>query len=470
MFRFIARRLLLFVPSLWVISVIAFVFSRAAPGDPVAILLNEKEVGRPQGVQALERQEQNYVQQKKELGLDRPVFYFSLSTACFPDTLQRITRMEQRSMARVLIGRFGNWPQISAYRDTLAKLNKAVFSVPEDSLNAEALIVLQEHSTQLLGLSDTARILPKLDTVRRYGASLASLKQVSALADAAALAYREILEKATPQKHLWPVLRWHGTNNQYHFWAANALRFDFGKAYSDRKPVAAKLWNGLRWTLTLNGLALVILYVSSIFLGVFSAAKNNSPAERLLSVMLFAIYAVPDFLIAVLLVLFLCNPQYLHWFPARGWPSDTSAPIGVYLYHITLPVFCLVYNSLAFVTRQVKSSMVAVMSEDYMRTGKAKGLQNRTLLWKHAFRNALLPLATLFGSHFPRIVVGAIATENIFSIPGIGNIFVKAIRDSDYPMISAGVMVSAAMILTGYLISDLLYMLADPRVRVDGRD
>jgi len=236
-------------------------------------------------------------------------------------------------------------------------------------------------------------------------------------------AYTEIIfNKKTWRRHI-PVIHFYGFNNQYHRWmfgdapwfgkampgqSKGFVRKDFGISYQDMRPVASVLWDALKWTLILSFVAIFITYLIAIPIGIRSAVTKGSWEDRLMTTFLFILYSLPSFWIATLLIMFLGGGDYLDWFPAYGVGDlPASAPfIDRFMdtaYHLVLPILCLVYPTFAFLSRQMRGGMLTVLNQDYIRTARAKGLSKRKVVWKHSFRNALLPIITLFANVFFRM-------------------------------------------------------------------
>jgi peptide/nickel transport system permease protein len=176
--------------------------------------------------------------------------------------------------------------------------------------------------------------------------------------------------------------------------------------------------------------------------------------------------------VATLLIMFLGGGDFLNWFPAYGVGEieDNMSflqVVGVRAYHLVLPLICYTYGSLAFLSRQMRGAMVNALSQDYIRTARAKGLDENTVLWKHSFKNSLLPIITLFASVFPLAISGSIVLEIIFSIPGMGKLAYDALVARNYPVVYSVVMFSAILTLVGYLVADIMYALVDPRISYD---
>ena len=245
---------------------------------------------------------------------------------------------------------------------------------------------------------------------------------------------------------------------------------DFGKSFVDNRPVFDKMVERVPVTLTMNILAIIIAYLVAIPLGVYSATHPGTTFDRLSTFVVFALYSLPIFWVGTLAVTFLANPEFFAWFPSGGLQSPAASAwspwrqITDYAYHMVLPMIVYVYADFAFISRQMRSSMLEVIRQDYVRTARAKGLDERKVIFKHALRNALIPLITILAAVLPRLIGGSVIVETIFSIPGMGELSYKALIGRDYPMIMAVFTISATLTLFGMLISDILYSVADPRI------
>ena len=246
---------------------------------------------------------------------------------------------------------------------------------------------------------------------------------------------------------------------------------DFGNSFKDNRPVFDKMLERVPVTLTMNLLAIILAYSIAIPLGVNSATKPGTWFDKSSTFVVFALYSLPVFWVGTLAVTFLANPEFLALFPSGGIKSmaassswSTTARLLDYLNHLALPMLVYVYADFAFISRQMRSSMLEVIRQDYVRTARAKGLSEGTVIYKHALRNALIPLITLIAAILPNLIGGSVIVETIFSIPGMGFLSYEALVSRDYPMIMAVFTISAVLTLVGMLISDILYSIADPRI------
>lgn len=252
-------------------------------------------------------------------------------------------------------------------------------------------------------------------------------------------------------------------------WMSKAVVLDFGRSISRKEPVAILIADRLGNTLLLTVSSLALSYLLSIPIGLWSTARSNSIAERTTSLALYMLYSLPPYVAALYLqILFAVKLDVL---PLMGIITpdkhDQMSVLGqtwdIFL-HAILPVTCFTYGSLAYYSRFIKANMQEVIRQDYIRTAKAKGLSEWTILVKHAFRNTLIPLVTLIGLTLPSLLSGAIILELIFNWPGMGTLFFESLRERDYPTIMGLALMFSVLTLAGQLIADILYSIIDPRV------
>lgn len=467
MIQYVIKRIFIFVPTIIAISLLTFLISLNAPGDPVEQMLN---AGQQQG-QIAEKiaTEKAYLDQRKSLGLDKPVFYFSFSSAASCDSLYRIPRLRQRIALERLIDKCGNWSMISEYYHSLKNFEKAVYKITINSTNFERVTTIKELNNQLLEFYKPKQIrenINKLSSIIQSHQSFIPL--MSPLMAVITTNNKMVTNKTTYKKYI-PVIHYYGLNNQYHNWIFNFFNGDFGISYQDKRPVKSVIWDAIGWTMLISILSMLIAYLIAIPLGVHSAVHKDTVIDRTISTILFMLYSLPNFWIATMLIMFLGGGDYLDWFPSFGL-SSLSSDVGLFSrftdisYHLVLPLVCWTYTSFAFLSRQMRGGMLTVIRQDYIRTARAKGLEQKQIIWKHAFRNSLIPIITLFANVFPAAIGGSFILENIFSIPGMGKISLEAIYARNYPIIFTVLMFSAILTLIGYLVSDILYAVADPRI------
>jgi len=250
-------------------------------------------------------------------------------------------------------------------------------------------------------------------------------------------------------------------------WLGRVARFDLGESFVDRRPVSERIREALPATLALNGLALLLTLVLAIPIGVAAGGRPEGPFDRTSAVVLFALYSTPVFWAALLLQTLLSVK--LGWLPLYGVSSD-AAPEGLAgladrLAHLALPVTCLTYGSLAFVARLVRSGVAEARSQDFVTAALARGLSRRQALWRHAFRNALLPVVTLLGLLLPGLLSGSVIVERIFAWPGLGRLYFDSILSRDYPVVLGLSLIGGVVTLAATLAADIAAAFVDPRLR-----
>jgi len=260
---------------------------------------------------------------------------------------------------------------------------------------------------------------------------------------------------------------------RYLRWLGRILTLDFDRSFIDDQPVMDKIAKALPITVGLNIIALTLIYLISIPLGVYAAVKRGSLFDHVSSVILFILYSIPNFWLATLLIMFFSSRQNFDWFPSVGLISDNSENLSSLQYlwdgfmHLVLPITVMVYAGFASLSRYARTSLLETIGEDYIRTARAKGLSEKVVVIKHAFRNSLITIVTLIGNLLPAMIGGSVIVEYIFSINGMGKLGFDAILARDYPLIMAITTFSAFLTLVGILVSDLLYTVVDPRVTAD---
>ncbi|MBX7244103.1 MAG: ABC transporter permease [Candidatus Sumerlaeaceae bacterium] len=257
---------------------------------------------------------------------------------------------------------------------------------------------------------------------------------------------------------------------RYLGWVSGAVRFDFGKSYSDPKQdVGPLIPPKVLATLELATVTMFVATVVALFVGVFSAAKPGGLFDGLSRTMIFVFLAMPSFWLGIELIILFSRKVPL--FPPAGksdLPFFTLEGLKSHFSHLALPVMTLGIGTGAALCRVLRASMLEVLHADFVRTAKAKGLSGRTVLIKHAFRNALIPFVTLSALTFAGLLEGSIIVETVFAWPGMGRQMVEAIKGRDAPIAMAGVLLAAMLYVTINLIVDVLYVVIDPRVRLDG--
>ena len=258
---------------------------------------------------------------------------------------------------------------------------------------------------------------------------------------------------------------------RYFVWVGNVLQGDFGLSLINSTPVRDRILNVLPNTLLLTGTAFVIALLIAIPLGVYSAVRRNSLFDNATTIGSVAVFAVPTFWLGLLLII-LFSVKFREWglpYLPVGGMRELRGESGLLdrIEHLILPAMTLALVQLAAWTRYIRSSMLEVIRQDFVRTAEAKGLRAKVVIFRHAFRNALLPLVTLLGLSVPDLLAGSIFVEQIFAWNGMGRLTIDAVSDSDYTLIMGVTLMFGLLTILGNLLADVFYAILDPRIRYD---
>lgn len=259
-------------------------------------------------------------------------------------------------------------------------------------------------------------------------------------------------------------------HEQYLLWIAAFFRGDFGFSYFHRVPVTEVIGATLPNTILLGAVSMLVTFVVGCLIGTVQAVRQYGWADNVLTVLALAIYSMPGFWLALMMIIAVSL-----WWP--DGPIAVSGMSSIYgeaslrerladlAGHMALPVISLGLASAAGVSRYMRGEMLEVVQQDYIRTARAKGLHERAVIYKHALRNALIPVVSLLGLYLPVLIGGSVVIEVVFSWPGMGNELYQAVLRRDYPVVLAGTFLFSLLVVIGNLLADLLYALVDPRIR-----
>ncbi|MEW6719694.1 MAG: ABC transporter permease [Thermodesulfobacteriota bacterium] len=259
---------------------------------------------------------------------------------------------------------------------------------------------------------------------------------------------------------------------QYGRWLKKMAVLDFGDSFS---PDGRKVWDKIREripvTLGINILSMTLIFLVAVPLGIYSAVRKGSVFDRVTTVTVFTGFAIPSYWLALLLMILF--GVKLGWLPISGLVSmehDSLTLAGRLLdraRHLVLPVFIAGFTGLAGISRYMRSNMLEVIRQDYVATARAKGLPERKVVFRHAVRNALLPVITILGLSVPELLGGAVIFETIFAIPGMGQLFFQGVMSRDYPLVMGMLTIGAFLTLLGNILADVGYAMADPRIKTE---
>lgn len=468
MLRYILQRIIIAIPTLLFISLAVFGLSKCAPGDPVENVFGEAIASTEAPAVIAER----YRQKAARIGIDKPLFYGSISIAAFPDTLWKIYPLDRRDWLSRLTAQNGNWPATRALETAIQQSLLTADRLPDSLRQKQYLrLALLQLSTQN-NLEKLEQGFQNADNICReikppipgLNSSMDTLRARTATACNALL----------PSKLVTPTFHWYGLNNQYHHWLTGFLTGNWGLTMK-QLPVWQELKPALFASMAINLLAIFFAYLIAIPLGVEIARRKGRTLDRWVQRALIFLHAMPVFWVGGLLVMLFCSPIWgkplianpyldisdawnMNSEPFLTWFSSKSAKF-------TLPILVLTLYALASITLQMRGGMLETLGLDYIRTARAKGVKEDEVFWTHAFRNALFPVITIFASVFPALFTGSLVIETLFNFPGMGQKAQTAFQEHDLAILSAILMAAAIFTILGNLVADILYAVADPRVR-----
>jgi len=301
-------------------------------------------------------------------------------------------------------------------------------------------------------------------------------KKVEEIAANCALSFRLNKKKFEPSfgKKCWNIL----ADTQYAHMVSNLVTFQFGRStLRTREPVGGKIWRAFLVTAPLMICAQLMIYLIAVPLGIICAVNRGTIVDRLISLKLFFLYSIPPFIAGMLFLLFFCYGTIgVDWMPKTGLHSEGSENWGFfawlvdYIWHAALPITCLSLFSLAGMAMFSRTSMLDVIGQDYIRTARAKGVPEDKVIFKHTFRNAMIPLITLFAGFLPAMLGGSVLIEYLFSISGMGKLGLESIEQKDYPVLMAILYINAIIVMISIMITDILYVFVDPRISFESKD
>ncbi len=257
---------------------------------------------------------------------------------------------------------------------------------------------------------------------------------------------------------------------RYLIWLRNIVFFDYGESFTYEEPAIDVIVSKFPVSLQFGIASLILVYLISIPLGIYKAIYKDSTFDRVTSFVLFVGYSIVPFMLGILLIVFFAGGSFLDIFPIGGIYSDDYEDLNFWgklkdrLHHFVLPLICYMVGSFTTLTILMKNSLLDELKKDYIRTARAKGLEDRTVYFKHALRNALIPIATGIGGFLSIFFAGSILLEQVFQLDGIGLLFYNSILSRDYNVLMGLVFLQSVALLLGNVISDFAYILVDPRI------
>lgn len=477
---YILRRILLMIPTFMAISLVIFVVLNFAPGTPGGQLVSGDSGGAQDASKAEQRE--SYRLFKEQFNLDKPILFntrFNLDREEIELSLNTVLNLTgdvpagERIEAQDQMENWGQYAVPGLYDvlvDESVPLNVRAKASQRLTVNGR----VQNKNIYKRNLTDEERA-----EIKRIVAANNEIRDWSFASD-------DPPERVTEVTESWKG--WYATHGETwsypglskakiffldtrfaKYWG-NLARLDFGVSHVDKRPVLLKVFSKLKYSITLSLSAVLLIYSISLPLGIWSSIRQNTTADRIVTTILFMLYSLPSFFVAVFLLNLLTRGTPYQVFPTSGFESlDTSQMTGLeYLadvgWHVFLPIVCSSYAALAALSRYARAGLLDVIRSDYVRTARAKGLPESIVIIKHAARNGMIPILTLLATLLPALIGGSVVIEVVFGIPGMGQYLFESINLRDYNAVMAVLLISSGLTLIGMLISDLSYALVDPRI------
>ena len=464
--KYLIKRLAYFIPGLFIMALSIFFLSRSFPNDPVADYLYT-ELGSSSTLYTYNKYREQYQQVSENLGLDKPLFYFSIHPHKVPDTLHNFVILEERRHAKKLAYRYADWEKTNHYLGVLLELKKQFFSdqfAHEKEIRQGLSNLSDEVSEQKI--KQTIFFLRTQDQDELY--NFVKLEK-------AAL---DMLQAGSGLKTWFPKLCWNGRNTQFHHWFVKLFQFNFGISIRDGRLAKAKIIEALSWTIWINLISSLLAFGLSILIGSYFALFEHKKRVKVLSGILYLFYAIPVFWLATVLIVFFTTSTYGEW--TNLFPSIASflviedgnvlATFFRRIGYFILPIFCLLMPSLAFLSKQMKESVKKENRKHYAVMMRLRGFSEKLLFRKHVLKNAIFPMITILGTIIPFVFSGSLIIEVIFNIPGMGRLLYTSILAQDWNIVFAMLLLSALITMIAYLIVDFLYALINPKVKYNAQD
>ncbi|CAN5514341.1 hypothetical protein BH11BAC2_BH11BAC2_20140 [soil metagenome] len=465
------RRFLSFVIALAGIAICGFLLTRISPREAV-----RQQLGA--NISSSQIKEDFYIkryeQLYRKLRYDRQVFYWSWSGLAVPDSFYRLPD-KYKSEQLIELSAISGCPEKSiVFYQLLAQLQLVALTDPDPKVNDLAAFLPRASSVEQL------RILLNNPAWKNSASAFRVAEVNKELLD--------LLSHSKPWKNWIPEI--HFTfDNQFHYWlfgdgnwltgegalySRGALRGDLGKSYRTQSFVKDEIKNPFLLTLKISLWSILICFLISIPIAISLIRYKHTQLVKIIQPSMIFIYAIPLFWMGTLLLMTFANPDFLKWFPASGiapqggFPADSSwwNRFLISLPYFVLPVICYIYGAIIFLSRILQASLLQELEMDYIQTARAKGLHENKVLYKHALRNSILPLLTITIGALPVMVSGSLLIENIFSLPGMGTGLVHSVQLEDHPMMIGYFILTGAITILAFMMSDFIFTFIDPRIRI----
>ena len=409
------------------------------PSDPIETLLSLQGIDETN-----EAFSEAYDEKNREMGMHLPSFYFSIQS--------NYTSWVDKSNLETSTKRFAGELADNKYKK-------------EDILELISIISKLDGKAKrtLLVCQTPLEINERLNRPQLEGLGFKIKSKIKVQVD-----------KMEINRENWhyPVLLWHGLENQYHNWVGNFINGNYGVSLVDAQPVFRKLWSSIKWTLMLLLISLTIAGLISFLLGVYNGINQGSRFDRWSNAILFLFYSIPKFWLATLMIIFFTTAEYGSWtniFSTVGdWPRMTGFFEMIYLsaHKLILPILVIVIPDVAYLSRLIRASIIDENNKEYIKTARSKGVSRRDILRNHLVPNSLIPTITLFAGVLPGALGSSLIIEVIFNIPGVGRLMYESIKSADWAIVFPIIMIVSILTVVIFLVADILIAWLNPKIKL----
>ncbi|MBK7426684.1 MAG: ABC transporter permease [Saprospiraceae bacterium] len=453
MSKFWLKKVLYFIPSLLVLSLLCFTLSRLTPDDPVLTEMDLPIEELSSNNKRFEEFRNQYIQITEKNGYHLPLFYISNVSFAGSGKLENILYLPERKVAKKILAHTGN------------------SDVLQDYLKAKKDFLAESTPDIPIFLGQT------LDTASSPATILTVFNQIRALDNFIPSSHSDILYESILQlnskKDSWkskiPMLRWNGSRNQYHLWISEIIRGNWGNSSRDNRPVWQKIWPAFKWTVSINAFAILMIVLVSMYWGIYTSTRAQHWFTKFSYTLMFLISSLPIFLIAIIAMLVFTGAGPIGIFPTPG-----AFPISAHGFFFTdffriipfliLPLLVIILCGIPGLSRQVNNIMSAELQKEYVSASVLRGVPARKIIHTYAWKNALGILSVYLGRLIPALVSGSIVIESIFNLPGLGSLLIGSIITRDTQVVFGIILLGGSFSILGLLIADAVMYKTDPNI------
>jgi len=468
MSRYILKKILMIVPTVFLLALLVFFISQFVPGDNVdAYLELNGSILNEEGNTI----DEEYANIAKKLKLDLPSFYFSIHPELYPDNLHKFKIYPNYKLRKSLLDKYKDWSRINKVFANIGVLKNALVNTDDSIKNQfdyrqfKMLFKELDNSGNYSDFESNAKILSNHSFADYYNDEMNNFQ----------ISYDELKNSKAKVSQIIPRFSWYGSNNRFHNWFGQVLHLNFGTSIIDGQKVFTKINSSLKWTLLYILIAFIMTFGIAIPLGIYMSSHSDSYITKFLDWKLLGFHSVPLFWLSTLAVIFLTSSEITEMFnvfPSIGLGNiDTDmnwlTQMKIALPHLILPSLVIALHSGAYLTTLIKRSMQKEMDEKYFLAILSRGIKRKTTILKHIFPNSILPLITLIVVSLPASLAGSVVTEVVFNIPGMGRLLYNSILAYDWNVVFAIVLLIGIATYISYVIGDILYVYFNPKVKID---